>query len=193
MLMRIFMEPEILTERLLLRRPTVSDITEEYIQWMNNPDVNRFLEVRHRRHTRESCAAYVKMRRENSQLGLHFGVFANHGKLFIGTVTFNGFHALYKTADISFVIGHPQAQRKGYATEAVAGACRFAFREQGLFKVTGGHYANNIESLRVFQKNGFHIEGILRAQHVNAEGVRGDSIVHGLLATEFESFHSQQA
>lgn len=130
------------------------------------------------------------MRYESPHLGLHFGVFDQQGTRFVGTVTFNDFNNYYKTADISFVIGHPQAQHIGYATEAVKAACHFAFHSQGLFKLTGGHYTSNIGSLKVFQKNGFHIEGVRRAQTINAWGKREDSVLHGLLATEFDAFHN---
>lgn len=178
------------TKRLILRRPTIADITDEYIHWLNNPEVNSCLEIRHHTHTRESCEAYINMRYESPHLGLHFGVFDQQGTRFVGTVTFNDFNNYYKTADISFVIGHPQAQHIGYATEAVKAACHFAFHSQGLFKLTGGHYTSNIGSLKVFQKNGFHIEGVRRAQTINAWGKREDSVLHGLLATEFDAFHN---
>ena len=186
------MDPIINTNRLVLRRLLLNDITEDYIQWLNNPEVNQFLEIRHQTHTRADCEAYIKMRYDSPHLGLHFGVFDEHNTRFVGTVTFNNLNNAYKTADISFVIGHPRAQRKGYATEAIEAACRFAFTSQGIFKITGGPYASNIGSLRVFQKNGFHIEGVRRAQCINAQGQREDGILHGLLADEFNIFHKRK-
>lgn len=184
------MEPVIITPRLILRRPVVEDITDAYLQWINDPNTNKFLEIRHKTQTREDCEQYIIIRRQSPYMGFHFGVFEKNGGRFIGTVTFNGNNKLYNTTDISFVIGHPQVQKLGYATEAVTGACHFAFTAQNIFKITGGHYASNIGSMRVFQKNGFHIEGVRRLQNINIYGQREDSILHGVLAEEFYNFHS---
>lgn len=184
------MEPIIITPRLILRRLTVEDITDDYLLWINNPDANKFLEIRHKVQTRKDCEQYITMRYHNPNIGFHFGVFEKNEGRFIGTVTFNDNNTLYHTMDISFVIGYPPAQKCGYATEAVTGACHFAFTAQSVFKITGGHYASNIGSMRVFQKNGFHIEGVRRLQNINIYGQREDIILHGALAEEFYNFHS---
>lgn len=116
----------------------------------------------------------------------HFGIFDQDGFRHVGTVTLNALNERYRTADISFVIGHPDAVGKGYATEAVHAACDYAFGILQLYKLTGGHYASHAGSRNVFQKNGFHLEGIRREQVVNTAGQREDVILYGLLAKEFQ-------
>jgi aminoglycoside 6'-N-acetyltransferase len=152
---------------------------------LNNPDVTQCLEVRHAKQNRESIEMYMHQRGQDSETGWHFGVFDQEGTRHVGTVTMNGISKFYLTADISFVMGHPQAQGRGYATEAVHAVCFYAFRTRGLHKITGGHYASNVGSFRVFQKNGFRLEGSKKEQVINAEGEREDVLIHGLLAREF--------
>jgi aminoglycoside 6'-N-acetyltransferase len=128
---------------------------------------------------------YLHQRSQDSETGWHFGVFDQRGTRHVGTVTMNNISKFYMTTDISFVMGHPQAQGRGYATEAVHAVCFYAFRTRGLHKVTGGHYSSNVRSFRVFQKNGFRLEGSKKEQVVNANGGREDVLIHGLLAREF--------
>lgn len=106
--------------------------------------------------------------------------------LHIGTVNLNDIHSLYKRADISFVIGHLEAQGKGFATEAVHAVCNYAFSIMGLYRLTGGHYESNTGSMRVFQKNNFTLEGRRRQHIINVDGEREDSLIYGLLASEFQ-------
>ena len=184
--------PAILTSRLLLRPLEERDITSVYVHWLNDLKVTQTLEVRHAAQTHESVVSYVLQRNRNSESGRHFGIFDRDGERHVGTVTLNGFNSTYMTADISFVIGHPEAQGLGYATEAVSSVCFYAFEAMKLHKLTGGHYVSNTGSFRVFQKNGFKLEGLRREQVVNIAGEREDVLLHGLLAREFceQNHHS---
>lgn len=177
--------PVVLSKRLLLRPLGIADITDAYLQWLNDPGVTRYLEIRHTPQTYNRVCEYLKQREQMSGCP-HFGVFDENGTRHVGTVTLNALNGYYKTADISFVMGHPDARGKGYATEAVHAVCEYAFTVLQLHKLTGGHYLSHIGSQKVFQKNGFHQEGIRREQVVNTDGHREDVILHGLLARDFQ-------
>jgi ribosomal-protein-alanine N-acetyltransferase len=55
-----------------------------------------------------------------------------------------------------------QYNGNGYSTEAVSLAVEFAFNELKLHRVEAGVMLNNIGSMRVLEKAGFHREGIER-------------------------------
>lgn len=174
------------SERLVLRPLMVEDISPAYLAWLNDPAVTRGLEIRHQKQTYASSCSYIEAHLSDTTTSRYWGVFWAHNMLHVGSVNLNDIHPLYKRADISFVIGHPEAQGKGFATEAVHAVCNHAFSAMGLYRLTGGHYESNIASMRVLQKNNFTLEGRRRQHVVNADGVREDTLVYGLLATEFE-------
>lgn len=180
------MGPKILTQRLVLRPIQLEDITEEYLRWLNDPAINSFLEIRHQKQDMQSLIEYNRKRLQNPDIGLHLGVFDADGKRHVGNVTFNQVNFIYRTVNISFLIGLPEVQKNGYATEAVGAACAYMFRKAEFYKICGGHYASHTGSFGVFQKLGFKVEGVRRGQVVTVTGERDDLVLHGLMASEFD-------
>lgn len=177
--------PMLCTARLVLREVSLVDISEELIWWLNDPATNQFLEVRHLVQTRERIESYVSAKL-NDSVNPHFGVYDNGGKRLVGTTTINLYNPHHNVADISFVMGHPEARGKGYATESVHAVCAYMFEVRALHKITGGLYAKNIASQRVFEKNGFSLEGVRRQQCFTNEKKYVDGLLYGLLIEEFE-------
>ena len=60
------------------------DVSEDYVGWLNDPEINEFLEVRHHAHTLASVREYVRECLEKKRH--HYGVF--HGERHVGNVTF---------------------------------------------------------------------------------------------------------
>jgi [ribosomal protein S5]-alanine N-acetyltransferase len=69
---------------------------------------------------------------------------------------------------------------QGIMTQVVRRACRLAFDELGLSKLTAHVFVDNVGSVRVLQKCGFQEEGFLR-QHFQKDGQLFDSRLFGLL------------
>jgi len=178
--------PIIKTRRLVLRDISVEDITKDYVEWLNNPEVNGSLEIRFTPQTRESVMAYVESKLRDTTNTKHFGVYDQEGRRLVGTVTLPHIDWNHSFADLSFVVGYPGVQGRGYATEAVHGVAYYMFRESGLVKLWGGFYGGHSASERVFLKNGFQVEGRVKKKYVNRENVRVDWVLMGLLADEFE-------
>jgi RimJ/RimL family protein N-acetyltransferase len=177
--------PVIRTPRLVLRDIRVSDISQEYIDWLNDPEVNQFLEIRFAKQTRETVENYVRARLENTRDSKHFGVYDQNDKRLVGTVTFPVINWHHLFADLSFVIGHPDARGQGYATEAVHAALYHMFRDCGMFYIWAGYYEGHMASAKVLEKNGFQVEGRFRKKRINAEGIRVDNILTGLMHEDF--------
>jgi len=178
--------PIIKTKRLILRDITLEDISDDYISWLNNPDINKYLEIRFTPQTIGKVREYVKGKLNNTINTKHFGIYDQDGNRLLGTVTLPHINAYHSYADISFVIGHRNAQGKGYATEAVHGVTYYMFKECGLAKLWAGYYEDHEASAKVLKKNGFRVEGKLRKQYINHEGKRVDHVLVGLLAEEFK-------
>lgn len=177
--------PIIRTSRLVIRDIEIKDISPEYVAWLNNPEVNKYLEIRFAEQTPHAVEDFIKSKLRNTRSSKHFGVYDNGGKRLVGTVTLPSIKWNHLSADLSFVIGHPGAKGKGYATEAVHGVVYYCFRHCGLVKLWAGYYDGHTGSAKVLSKNGFCEEGRLKNELVDFNGRRVDHVLVGLLAEDF--------
>lgn len=77
-----------------------------------------------------------------------------------------------------------EAQRKGYAEEAIRLVLRYYFLELRYQKCTVDVYAFNEPSIRLHEKLGFTLEGRLRRM-VFTNGQYHDALMYGITAEEF--------
>jgi RimJ/RimL family protein N-acetyltransferase len=178
--------PLIKTRRLVLRDIRLEDISREYIHWLNDGEIVKYLEIRFTKQTPEKIREYVKSKLMDTVNTKHFGVYDECGKRLVGTVTLPRINWNHAASDISFVIGHPEARGKGYATEAVHSVCYHMFEQAGLKKLWGGYYDGHRASAKVFKNNGFEIEGRLKKKLVAPDKKRVDLVLVGLLAEDFK-------
>ena len=57
-----------------LKKLTKKNATDEYLKWLNDPDVNKYLESRHQMHTLESISKYI-VNVNDSLNEMLFGIF----------------------------------------------------------------------------------------------------------------------
>ena len=170
----------------MLRDIEVRDITAEYIEWLNDPEVTKYLEIRFVPQTKEKIIEYVQSALDDTLSKMHFGIYDKGGTRLLGTVTLHHIDWNHYSADISFVIGHRDASNMGYATEAVHGVIYYAFRECNIIRLGGGYYQGHERGANVFRNNGFRIEGHLKKKLIDHKKQRVDHIIEGLLAADFE-------
>jgi RimJ/RimL family protein N-acetyltransferase len=141
-----------------LRPLEEQDCTKRYADWLNDPEVNRYLETRYKEQTIESIEDYWWHQQEDDRALMAICLDGRHiGNLKIGPV-----HATHNHADLSYFIGERSEWGKGYATEAVRQACDHAFKVMKVHRLQAGLYAGNSASKSVLRKNGFAFEGSWR-------------------------------
>lgn len=100
----------------------------------------------------------LKLREEDKNYS--FGIFLKDNGNLIGDVDlFNIARGALQRCLIGYSLDK-QYNGKGYTTEAVSLAVEFAFNELKLHRIDAGTMLNNIGSMRVLEKSGFHREGI---------------------------------
>ena len=155
------------SSRLLLRALEPRDINATYLSWLNDPAVNRFLETRFLPQSLESLQAYWHSHRDDPSSPWFAICLASEGR-HIGNIKLGPIHWLHRRADLSIFIGDCACWGQGYASEAIAMVCDWAFGELDLHKLNAGIYAGNFGSRRAFEKCGFELEGTLRQEVVSA-------------------------
>jgi len=174
--------PVILEGRDILLRPVqLSDVTERYVEWMNDPDVNRYMDVRFHKTSLESLHDFVSGAISSPAVVFMAIILKENGR-HIGNIKLGPINWNHRFGDVGVVIGEKDCWGKGYATEAISLLTAHAFRDLRLHKLTAGCLALNKGSLRAFQNAGFVVEGI-RKSHEYFESRYEDGIILGSINT----------
>ncbi len=178
--------PVIRSRRLVIRDIRREDVSEAYVQWLNDPETVKFLEVRFAPQSRSQVEEYVQAKLSNLEASKHFGVYDHDGARLVGTVTLPSIRTRHLASDISFVIGHPEARGQGYGTEAVHAVTFYMFRVLGFCKLWAGYYDGHVGSAKVLANNGYQVEGRLKKELIDYRGIRVDHVLVGLTADDFQ-------
>lgn len=143
-----------------IRPLTVEDCTQRYVDWLNDPQVNRWLETRFEVQTLDTVRAYVEA---NQRPDRHLFAICV-GDLHIGNIKLGPINRHHDYADVSYFIGDRAHWGKGHATRAVKLVSDFGFRKRNLHRLQAGVYAANRASRTVLRKAGFSEEGTMFRQ-----------------------------
>lgn len=176
--------PRIETERLILRGFTMDDLAD-FNAYCQNPDVGPNAGWPPHQSLEESG----EVLRSFIQGGQVWAICERESGRVIGSL---GLHP-DKRRDLDFdscrMLGYVLAKPcwgKGYMTEAVQAALRYAFEELRLQLVTVYHFAYNQRSRRVIEKAGFVSEGTLRRAFVRYDGRIFDECSYSMTRDEWQ-------
>lgn len=156
-------------------------LTQRYVDWLNDPQLMRFSEQRHRRHTPESNIAYA--RQFDHECRFLWAIVDRRDGAHVGNI--NAYLDRYNgVADIGLLIGEVSKQGQGLGREAWIGAIHGLFLAQGARKVTGGCAAANHSMRRIMESAGMTSDGI-RVQHLLIDGAYVDVIHMALFIDNF--------
>ncbi len=177
----------IMTPRLMLRPIQVSDAEamldykreswaefQKWMTWVHPPSI----EIRTVEDERKFCTHFIgRLERREAIPCL---AFSRADGTLIGSGNLN--HCKW---DIPmFILGYAVRTGKtgqGYATETGTALARYAFEALGARKIATFYADGNIGSKRAIEKIGFEKEGVLRKQHLLADGALVDEHHYGML------------
>jgi len=175
--------PFLMGDRLYLRQFDEADIGEDYLGWLNDHEVTKYLESGKFPSNLESLRTYLDHFR-NSSSDLIFAIVDRESDLHIGNVTLNRISWINRTADTGLMIGRKEFWGKGYAFDVWSLLIDYAFLRLGLRKIIAGAAADNVASIVTLEKLGFKIEGRFRQEFLVA-GEYKDVVRMGLFREEF--------
>lgn len=104
------LDANLITKSLLITTFVEADCNEKYVSWLNNAEINRYLEARFSKHTFESSINYVRnCLLSNSTLFCKVERLSIANDI-IGTCTLR-FDENHKTAEIGIMIGDSSAHK----------------------------------------------------------------------------------
>jgi RimJ/RimL family protein N-acetyltransferase len=146
-----------------------------YVDWLNDPVVNRYLESRFTPQDQASVERFIVAQLESPSSVL-FGIRSRALGRHVGNIKLGPIDRHHGLGEIGLMVGDRDAWGMGIGSDAIACIARLAASDLGLRKLTAGCYASNIGSAKAFFKAGFHEEA-RRPAHFLLDGNPEDLVL----------------
>jgi len=174
---------EIRTKRLLIIPFSEKHLHERYVGWLNDAELMRYSEQRHKKHNLEECRIYWKsFEGTPNYFWAIEEVDVGYGHIGNITAFVNEKNLI---ADVGIMIGAREAQNKHYGIEAWMGVCNYLFNNLPIRKLTAGTLSMNEPMLKIMNQAGMIEDGI-RKKHFLVEGQEVDIIHKALFREQWE-------
>jgi RimJ/RimL family protein N-acetyltransferase len=174
---------ELRGQRYYLKTLLPEDVSDQYLNWLHDPEVTQFLEVRLTTHSLESLCEWVA--HFDSKRKYLFGIYTVERDEHIGTATLYDIDRYHGTANYGYMVGEKRFWGKGVIVEIVSLLFDFAFVRVGVRKITTGAYAEHIASIINYKKLGLKQEAHLKA-HLRLEERFVDQVIFSIFKEEWE-------
>ena len=162
--------------RVELRELSEEDLSEAYVTWLNDEEVNKYLDPFESKHTLESVRRFIQEKKQSKNEYL-YGIF--YENIHVGNIKID-FNYAYKNGKIGYIIGEKKYWRKGIATAAIKIILSICKEMDNVRKISAGVYEGNIPSEKVLLKCGFKKEGV-RKKHIFANNEMLDYHEFGII------------
>jgi [ribosomal protein S5]-alanine N-acetyltransferase len=149
------------TERLCVKKYQPNDITQKYLDALNDDSIIGLTEARHQKWDRKSASEFI-LNANKSGESIIVGIFLKKDDKHIGNVRLFNFNIKHRRAELAFLFCDIEEWGKGYATEALTAMVNYAFEQWKLHRIHADYYELNTASAKVFKKLGFNIEGVFK-------------------------------
>ncbi len=149
--------PVLQTPHLVLRPfDETRHLTDTYVAWLNDPDVVRFSEQRHRHHTLDTCRDFVGSFTDSPSVlwAIEIKGTGRHiGNIHADIDPRNGL------ADVAIMIGARDVWGRGYGLEAWAAVTAWLGDRSDIRKITAGCMASNAAMRALMARSGMKPDG----------------------------------
>ena len=147
----------IIGERISLRVLEDKYATQKYCDWLNDHDVNKFLETKDV--TIDEIKEYIADKNESPDC-LFFGIFLNESGEHLGNLKLDQIDFKKETAEFGILIGEKRYWSKGIGTEATQLIVDWAFNTLKLKEIKLGVISDNKGAVRAYEKVGFKVDSV---------------------------------
>lgn len=170
-------------EKSFLRPLGADDLTETYLGWLNDPEVNRFSNRRDRAFSFDDMRAYVEAANASPDR-LLLGIFLHPAGNHVGNIGLYLFDRDNGLAEVSNLLGDRASWGRGVIVDAGKHLIHFGFQCFGVRKFVMGNLAPNRASTFKSTSLGAQLEG-RRKRHQRLGDDYVDVLEFGLFADAF--------
>ena len=175
--------PFVVGTQIYLRPLKREDLNEKYLSWLNDPEVNRYLESGIFPYTRDELERFYEQATGSSNQVV-LAIVDRETDQHIGNVKLGPINWVHRKATLGILVGGREFWRKGIGTEATRLMVEYGFFRLNLNRIDLGVYAEHEAAIRVYEKVGFQVEGRFR-EDLFHEGKFKDRLWMGLLRSEY--------
>lgn len=163
-----------------IRKLALEDL-ELRVKWMNNPQVYGSMHFDVPVMIDKTVEWYYRNQQREDRVDCAF--FDETESI----VAFGGITSINKEVGKgeTYIFTNPDAHHKGIGTEAMKLLCRYGFEIVGLNKLYAYTNEDNVASIRLHQRVGYEIEGRLRQEYKDSDGLLKDRIYLGYLKQNY--------
>lgn len=136
-------------KRIYLRRLIKRDATEKYASWINDPEVNKYLDSKKISIHELENYIWEKLHDPNC---LFLGIFLKNNDEHIGNIKLDFNES---KATLGILIGKKSLWDKGFGSEAIKLLISYAFEQRRLIEINLGVNKENHRAYKLYLKNGF--------------------------------------
>lgn len=151
--------PYLESERLIFKPVSLKYLTQDYVDWLNDPIVNRYLETGGDYSLKKLETFLIDIERKEI---LFWAIQLKSNNLHIGNIKIDPINQKHGFAEYGIMMGKRSEWGKGYGTEATQRILNFCFDNLKLRKITLGVVEDNITALNLYKRLKFEIEGVYK-------------------------------
>ncbi|MFV0571569.1 MAG: aldo/keto reductase [Xanthomarina gelatinilytica] len=148
---------ELESERLKLKPLRLQHLSQNYVDWMNDVDVYKYLETGGN-YTYKDLEQYLK--EQEIKNILFWAIHLKSNNKHIGNIKIDPIDLELNSGEYGIMMGDKSEWGKGYAKEASLRIIEFCFEKINLSQITLGVIDRNKSAIRLYERLGFTIEKI---------------------------------
>ena len=181
--------PFLTGEKIYITALSKSDISEKYINWMNDKEVCRDNSHATFPNTRSKTLAYIESL-EKSKDEIAFAIRWKKNDAHIGNIAINKIDRINRSAELAIIIGDKKYWNKGVGSEAYKLLIDYGFNTLNLNRISSGQTSANTGMIKVCEKMGMKKEGTLR-QVLYKNGEYMDAVIYSILKKDYNRKNKQ--
>jgi len=167
-----------------LRELDVSDVSDDYLRWVNDVEITRFLEIKYQTFTKDDLKDFVLSSKADDSKVL-WGIFCNETDKHIGniSITCNLNRGVF---DGGYFIGDREYWGSSAGLEALMLMMMHGFDNMNMRRIIAGAYSNNMNARFLFHKIGFEKEAKIKESYL-CDGKPVDVVIYSMGKDKWES------
>ena len=175
----------LITRSTIIKPITQNEITQNYISWLNDKEINKFLETRHLEQTKTKAIDYINSLRNINNCDM-FAIIDKETNNHIGNMTITSFNTNNNgSVDFGIMIGDKRSRSIGIGAEVMISFINFIFSFDTIERISASAASENFKSCKTLESIGFMREGVIRKVFPLNNGEKCDLIKFGLLKEEW--------
>ena len=151
------LKKKINSKRIMLVPFKDSDVTNEYVEWMNDENITQYILKANQKFNKKKLRQFIKDL-DNSNCDIFYRILLKESNSHIGNIRLGPINFKQRYSKFGILIGNVNYHRKGYAKEAIEMIIKFCFEELNLKLFQFECVCNNVAAMNLYKSMGFNMQ-----------------------------------